>query len=314
MKLTLCAHGKFSGVNVDFEKTMNVYNLCFWLSDNCAYTYIPWSKSLAVAKVYWSGDYEIYSEICEKDLVEKLKWMLGVHEDLSEFYKIASEDLLLSNFVRAFHGWRLRSSDLWWALIVATCQQNASFKQGWRMIHKFIKVYGKYIYVEDTTLLRPPTPLEVLSEPEKLKIAGLGYRAETILRIAKSIVEEFIRYEDLINLNTREAENLLKRIKGVGSYTARLALILSTRRYELPPIDKWLKRIINIAYGISERGVEEYWVQRWGQWAGLAALAITITLDAEVLSKAVERVKRGLLLPISSVKPSPVNMRGFCEE
>lgn len=314
MELALCARGKFNNVNIDFEKTMSIYNLCFWLGDNYAYTYIPWSKSIVIARIYWSGEYEIYSEVCEKSLVEKLEWVLGVHEDLSEFYKLASEDPLLSNFVKVFRSWRLRSSDLWWALLVAICQQNASFKQGWRMLHELVRVYGKYVYVEENALLRPPTPLEVLSESEKLKIAGLGYRVKTVLRIAESLVNGFIKNEEITSLSAREAEYLLKRIKGIGSYTARLALVLSTRKYELPPVDKWLKRIVSVVYGISERDVEEFWVQKWRKWAGLAALAVTITLDAEVLSRAIMRVRRGILLPDLGVKPSPLNMRSFCEE
>lgn len=312
MKLPLCTRGRFSGI--DFEKTMRIYNLCFWISDNYAYTHIPWSNDLAVARVYWSGEYEVYSDNCEESLIEKLKWTLGIYEDLFEFHELASRDPLLSVFAKLFRGWRLRSCDLWWSLLVAICQQNSSFKQGWRMLHKLVKVYEKEVYVENTPLLRPPTPLEVLKEPEKLKKAGLGYRAEIALRVAESIVNDIIKYEDVSKLSIEEAEKTLRRIKGIGSYTARLALMLSTRTYRLPPMDRWLKRIVSVVYSVSEREAEKYWAEKWGRWAGLASLAVTIVLDAEVLSRALERIKCGKVIPDPNVKPSPLNMNGFCKE
>lgn len=311
MKLSLCARGRLSGI--DFEKTMRVYNLCFWINGDHAYAFIPWS-SVSVARIYWSGEYELYSTNCEEDLVEKLEWALGLREDLSEFYELASRDPLLSEFAKLFKEWRLRSADLWWSLVVAVCQQNASFKQGWRALHELVRVYGKSVYVENAPILRPPTPLEVLEDPERLRRAGLGYRAETLLRVAESIVTGVIKYEDINRVSVEEAESTLRRIKGVGPYTARLALALSTRRYELPPVDRWLRRIISIVYSVSEREAEKFWIEKWGKWSALASLAVTVALDAEVLSKALVRIKRGEVTPNPRVKPSPLNMSGFCEE
>jgi N-glycosylase/DNA lyase len=311
VKLRLCARGWLSGI--DFEKTLKTYNLCFWVAEKYAYTYIP-SSGVVVARIHYSGEYEVYSESCGEDLVERLEWTLGTREDLSEFYELASRDPLLSGFARTFTGWRVRSCDLWWGLLVAVCQQNASFKQGWRMLHELVRIYDKKVSIRGTAVLRPPLPSEVLEEPEKLRKAGLGYRAETALRVAESIDKGVVKTEDLLKLSIEVAEMLLRRIKGVGSYTARLALVLSTRRYELPPVDRWLRRIIGVVYGVSEREAEKYWAEKWSKWAGLASIAVTITLDAEVLSRALERVKRGEMTPVHSVKPSPVNMSGFCEE
>jgi N-glycosylase/DNA lyase len=311
VRLRLCARSRLS--SIDFEKTMKTYNLCFWVGENYAYTYIPWS-SVAVARVYYSGEYEVYSESCEEYLLGRLEWALGTREDLSEFYELASRDPLLGGLAEAFTGWRLRSCDLWWGLLVAVCQQNASFKQGWRMLHELVRACNKRVDLESTQLLRPPSPREILKEPEKLRRAGLGYRADTVLRVAEALEAGRLRSEDLARLDLAEAEMALRRIRGVGAYTARLALVLSARRYELPPLDRWLRRITSVVYGVSEREAEKYWSEKWGRWSGLASVAATIALDAEVLSRALERVKRGAVLPDPRVKPSPLNMAWFCEE
>jgi hypothetical protein len=45
---------------------------------------------------------------------------------------------------------------------------------------------------------------------------------------------------------------------------------------------------------------------------GLASIAVTIALDAEPLTQALERVRSRRLLPDPYKSPSPFNMEGFC--
>ncbi|MEM0368756.1 MAG: hypothetical protein QXN57_04870, partial [Desulfurococcaceae archaeon] len=96
-------------------------------------------------------------------------------------------------------------------------------------------------------------------------------------------------------------------------YTARLAIALSARKYDLPPMDNWLRKIISITYGIDEKFAEEFWIEKWGKWSALTSIMVTITLDAEPLSKAIQRISRRELLPKSDLSPTPINMKGFCE-
>ncbi|MEM4880633.1 MAG: hypothetical protein QXP89_00700 [Desulfurococcaceae archaeon] len=59
-----------------------------------------------------------------------------------------------------------------------------------------------------------------------------------------------------------ETEKELKRVKGVGCYTARLTLAPATGRYEFPPVNRWLKGMVSVVYGIDEYLVKEYWVKK----------------------------------------------------
>jgi len=232
------------------------------------------------------------------EYMEKLKFILGVNEDLSRFYEIWVKDPLFHKSYRLLKGFHLRCCSLWNALMIGVCQQNASFKQGWRMLAMLHKVLGRRVEVEDWgyTII-PPSPLDVFNAKEsQLKSCGLGYRANTIKHIAKYFVDGMICNENALRYN----EGDLIRIKGVGSYTARLALVLSARKYDLPPIDRWLKRIISEVYGVKESEVEAMWRNIWGEWSGLAAVLATIILDAEPLSRALIRIRRGVTYPLLS--------------
>ena len=111
-----------------------------------------------------------------------------------------------------------------------------------------------------------------------------------------------------LNLETSKAESLLLSVKGVGKYTARLALVLATRKYDLPPIDRWLSRIITTVYNVSEKEAENKWKSIWGEYSGLASVLVTITLDAEPLSKALDRIRQGKLLPKTDNKITPLTL------
>jgi 3-methyladenine DNA glycosylase/8-oxoguanine DNA glycosylase len=169
------------------------------------------------------------------------------------------------------------------------------------MLAKLVALYGRRVELEDRGWVPlPPAPRDVLAEPEKLRKAGLGYRSATVLGIAGAIESgELPSSEDLASELVEQAETQLRKIKGVGSYTARLALALALRRYELPPIDRWVKALAAKAYGVEEKAVEGEWRKRWGRWSALAVIALTVALDAAPLSKAIARFESGRLLPES---------------
>lgn len=312
-KLKLCFNGELPCEWLDYKLIGTVYNLCYWINDYKSIIFVP-GIDFTVAVLYFNGNYKLYSEDCNSvDIVEKFHYTIGLKEDISELIALSSRDPLLGEFSRIYKGWRLRSTSLWWALVTGICQQNASFKQGWRMIHNIVKNYGRIVRVGESSILRPPEPREVLDDPDPLFESGLGYRAKTVVNVARAIVKGEVDEEAVYEKKPIEAESILRGLKGIGSYTARFAIALSTRKYDLPPIDRWLKKIISVVYGIDENFAEEYWIEKWRKWSALASILVTIVLDAEPLSKALQRIVRREIMPDPRVKPSPVNMRFFCE-
>jgi N-glycosylase/DNA lyase len=285
---------------VDLFKTLCVYNFGFWFDGREAKVTLNLEPP-AVALVTVEGEARIYAPFGSdpSQLEERLLSILGLLESAESFYETAASDPLLSAFASEWRGWRLRSCDLWWALVTAVCQQNASFRQGWGMLAKLVALYGRRVELEGRGWVPlPPTPRDVLADPGKLRGAGLGYRSATVLRVAEAVGSGALPSRELLAAEPVErAEAALRSVKGVGSYTARLALALALRRYELPPIDRWVRALAAKAYGVGEEAVEAEWRRRWGEWSALAVVALTVALDAAPLSKALARLESGRLLP-----------------
>ncbi|RLG81904.1 MAG: hypothetical protein DRO40_08965 [Thermoprotei archaeon] len=311
-KLKPCIHGKIDTGEVDLYLTLAVYNFGFWFNGVRGFVILD-DMDPVVAEVSTSGDYTIYSLSgnCSSEYINRLEWSLGIQEDLTMFYKLGMDDPLLGEFIRKYYGWRLRSTSLWWALIIGVCQQNASFIQGWRMLYNIIRLYNRKVLVGKAEVLLPPTPYDIVSNKALLINAGTGYRANTIYNVAKTFANKELDQDVLVKSSSIDIEEELKRIKGIGSYTARLSIVLAFRKYDLPPIDRWLRKIISLVYKVSLKDSEKMWMRKWGKWSGLAALATTIALDAKPLSKAIERIKNRQLAPIDENKPTPLNLWKF---
>ena len=291
----------------------------------CAKEILPWRLVLGAYSFPWEFDGEkahyvfldalitadlrgSSANLCvipfDKDVnaYEKIVLFFDLNKTYSDFYEKALGDPLLSEFARKYMGWRPRLTSLWWATIIGICQQNTGFIQGWKMLASIIKLYGRKTVIGNTTIPIPPAPLDVLKQPDLLVKARTGYRAETIIRVANLFVEkdeDDIGYDELI------------AVKGIGKYTASLALVLARREYWRAPIDRWLRKIVSHVYRVDEKHADRVYHEIWGDYQGLAALATTIALDAVPLRKALERIDNGILVPTIIDKPTPANMWKF---
>ncbi len=236
-------------------------------------------------------------------LLEIASHILGFHEDLEEFYTIVSRDPLLHPVSTTLRGMHMKATySLWNGFLIAICQQNASFRQGWTMYSKMVHLFGDTKILEDgSTVHAPPTPNALLTIGERIRKAGTGYRAEAILNLA----QHFSEHPELQAPPREVSEKLLqqlKRVKGVGEYSFRVALLFSQRRYDLPPVDRWVARLLSEIYAnkpLNLKEAEELSKQLWGSWCGLSIFFMTITLNAAIISKALEVAKTGRINPIT---------------
>jgi len=234
----------------------------------------------------------VYAESgCWEDGVDGVPSMLGVWEDYSEYHALGRGDPLVGGVVESMPGHRLRSSSIWAALLIAVCQQNAGFKQGWWMLYRLhLNASRRLVLPDGRVYLETPSPSRLTRDV--LRASGLGYRAETVARLVEARAWE------------RGCSDLdgVAEVKGIGSYSMNLVRLLACRDYSAAPIDRWVKRLAAEAYG-DWRGL----VRKFGRWAGLATHHATIGFDAEPLRRALERLRRGLNRPGLS-DPSPVTL------
>jgi len=216
------------------------------------------------------------------DPKESLEEVLGLEEDLTEFYEAIRDDPLLKCVAEKYEGLRPRKLGPWSASVVAVAQQNASFKQAWRTLHKLHLLSSNRVSAFGREYLLFPRKEDL--DEEVLRKAGFGYRAEIVLRLKEIEV-------DCSNVDE------MRKIKGIGDYSLGLIKLFGCRDYSPLILDRWLKAVFNEAYGDWER------VKEYGEWKGLVSLLTTVALDAVPLRKALERVRKGDVCPHEDFSP-----------
>ena len=125
-----------------------------------------------------------------------------------------------------------------------------------------------------------PTPEQLKDVTvEDYRKLGLGFRDIRLYETTQMILNKDIDLEKLKNNpNTIEVREELLKLSGVGPKVADCILLFSTlKRFEVFPIDVWVRRVMNDLYikqedetKVSKKQIEKIAEEKFGNLAGLA--------------------------------------------
>ena len=117
-----------------------------------------------------------------------------------------------------------------------------------------------------------PQPEKLLGVCEdKLKECKMGFRAGYILDAAKKVSEDKSYFEIIKRMNSADAGNKLKEIRGVGDKVAHCVMLFSLGKHDSFPVDIWIKRIMSELYGYTDtKEIECFSKLKFGEYAGFA--------------------------------------------
>ena len=74
-------------------------------------------------------------------------------------------------------------------------------------------------------------------------------------------------------MNTDDALKYLERMKGIGPKVASCILLFGYSRFDVFPIDTWVKKAIAVLYsdiGPSQKDISEFAKEKYGEYCGIA--------------------------------------------
>ncbi len=172
-------------------------------------------------------------------------------------------------------GIRLLQQDTWETLISFIISQNKHITHIKKLIEDLSKAYGTYIgTVEGEKYYSFPT-VEQLShaEDEDLRALKVGFRAPYIVDAYKKVIDGEVDMDALIYIPIEDAKKELMKIKGVGPKVADCVLLFGARRYEVFPVDVWVKRVMEYFYFNEDTKIthiHDYAIEEYGNLAGFA--------------------------------------------
>ena len=231
-------------------KTIANSGQCFRMREvkNCdnVYELVAFDKYLSIKKI----SKDLFDFSCNKNEFNKIFYnYFDLDTNYNKYKKIAKKnDLFLKNCINYSSGLRILKQDKFETLISFIISQRKSIKAIQTSVDRITKICGKKKTEKNHIFYTFPKAIDIYNNKNKLSACGLGYRLEYIIDAVKKILNGDLDLDRLENLNNFDLQNELLKIKGVGIKVASCVMLFSYQRYDICPIDVWIKRVLDNKY------------------------------------------------------------------
>ena len=219
----------------------------------------------------------IFSGVCENDIKNECIRYFDLNQDYEDIKdKLSKIDKYLANSIKYGEGIRILNQDLWETLISFIISANNNIPRIKTIIERICKQYGKEIDFRNKKYYTFPTPEELSkASVEDFRKLGLGFRDVRVYETVQRTLNKEIDLEKLKNEKNVDIlkEELLK-VPGVGPKVADCIMLFSLKKYQVFPVDVWVRRVISELYFENEeqkpKTIQEFAKKQYGELAGLA--------------------------------------------
>lgn len=185
--------------------------------------------------------------------------------------KLIFKDDVLAKAIPKGYGIRILKQEPWETLISFIISANNNIPRIKKIIESLCFNFGKKIELNNKVFYTFPDADTINSLTiEDLDIIKSGFRAKYILDAAAKVFNKEIDLDAVYSMNTDEAREYLKQIKGVGNKVADCILLFAYQKYDVFPKDVWIKKVLNDLYGVEEKNFDDFVINHFGELAGFA--------------------------------------------
>lgn len=211
----------------------------------------------------------------EKEIRAAVIHMLRLDENLTEFYKVCSQQGERWKKLGTGLGRLLRSPTLFEDIVKTICTTNIQWGGTKRMVEELVNAFGEE-FPGNSELKAFPTPESIAEVPFETfsQKVRMGYRTAYVHLLAERFSSGELDSRSFFDpeIPTAELKKKLLAIKGIGSYAAATLLMLLGRYDELP-VDTVFREFVSKTYfkgkKISDKKALAIY-KNWGQWKYLA--------------------------------------------
>jgi N-glycosylase/DNA lyase len=220
------------------------------------------------------------SERGEGNVLDALRRVLNLDENLADFYRVAAADPKLA-WAALGAGRMLRSATVFEDVVKTICTTNTVWSATVRMVTALVDELGEPSAGGRGRAF--PTPEAMADAPESFyrDVVRAGYRGAYLRTLATGVAAGSTDLEELLDedVDDEEVRRRLLGLPGVGPYAAAHVMMLIGRHSRLI-LDSWTRPTyarLNGGRPLKDDAIERRF-RRYGRYAGLA-FWLTLTQD-----------------------------------
>ena len=233
-----------------------------------------------VLTVKQEGNTVTFEGECNEDIKELVTQYFDLDTDYTKIKeKLAKIDDNMKTSINYGEGIRILNQDLWECIISFIISANNNIPRIKKIIERISEAYGKKIIWNGNTYYAFPTPQELSqASVQDLRNLGLGFRDQRVYDTTRLILSKEVDLEELQKETSSEIirEKLLE-LPGVGPKVADCIMLFSLKKFEVFPIDVWVRRVMNELYiknedetKVSKNEIQKIATEKYANLAGIA--------------------------------------------
>lgn len=226
-----------------------------------------------IINVYMHENYLCVSSNNEENLEKVVKDYFDLDNDYSSIANfLVEKDSKLKDAIDFSNGLMMIRQDPFETIIEYIISANNGVPQIASALNNIAEKYGNKVIFNDKEYFLFPSyqDLKDITE-EEFRSCKVGFRDKYIKAMINKLNNNEIDLNSFYELDTKDALNKLMENIGIGPKVASCILLFAYQKYDVFPIDTWVKKIMRTDYGIEgENKIREFAIKTYGKYSGIA--------------------------------------------
>lgn len=219
-------------------------------------------------------DNKLYIDSNNMDNIENvIREYLDLDRDyISIIENIKERDDVLGKYLDKSIGLKMIKQDPIECIVSYIISQNNSVRNIKNSLDLISYKFGdKVIFLDKEYYLFPSIDKLSKISLEEFRECKVGFRDRYLVDIISDIVENRLNVNYIFEMNSEDSLRYLMSFRGIGMKVASCILLFAYGKYDVYPIDTWVKKYMDVNYGIKdERKIKEFCKEKYGKYSGLA--------------------------------------------
>ena len=215
--------------------------------------------------------------IVESSKEDNLKEIIYDYFDLDRDYEIIEKNILecdkkLEDALIFSRGLKMIHQDPFETIIAYIISQNNRVPSIANALNLISLNYGEKVIFKNKEYYLFPSidKLKTLSTLD-FRNCKVGFRDKYLYEIMRNIESNLLDIESIYNMNSEDSLKYLVSFKGIGNKVASCILLFAYQKFDVYPIDTWVKKFMKEDYNIEgEQNIKKFTFETYKEYSGLA--------------------------------------------